>query len=114
MAAIVRSHTHFLKRDPLYNEEKPYSLRFTAPDGFPRANIKLDRHDLDVFDVRPKKDELSLESNGCFVWNFKSRMPYDDFDNEAKVREIYLVEVADGLRQRLGARQVQIFEHTVL
>ena len=97
----------------MYEEEKPYSLRFTAPDGFPRANIKLDRHDLHIHDIRSKKAGLSLEKDGCFVWNLHSRMRYDDFSDEAKVREVYLTEVADGLRARLGADRVQIFEHTV-
>ena len=112
-AGTIESYTHFLKRDPLYNIEKPYTLRYTAPNGFPRANIKLDRHNLSVRDIRPQKDELSLDRNGCFVWSFQTRMTYNDFDDKTKILDVYLSEVADRLRTELGAEKVQVFEHTV-
>lgn len=109
----IQTYTHFLKRDKLYNEEKPYSLRFTAPNGFPRANIKLDKHNINIVDVRANKEQLSLDQNGCFVWNLRSCLQYDDFDDRAKIQDVYLAEVADGLRDQLRAAKVQIFEHTV-
>ncbi|KAK3673346.1 hypothetical protein LTR78_006892 [Recurvomyces mirabilis] len=108
----VLTHTHFLQRDKLYDHEKPYSLRFTAPPGLARANIKLDKRDIIVNDIRPKKKSLSLESNGCFIWDFDTGLSYDDFDDKTKVKDVYLAEVAEGLRKKLGAEKVQIFEHT--
>ena len=113
MPGCVQSYTHFLQRDSLYNEEKPYSLRYTAPDGFPRANIKLDRHNILVEDCRARKHDLSIEKTGCFIWNFETRMSYDDFDDTNKIKSIYLTDVAEGLCGMLGASKVQIFEHTV-
>lgn len=109
----VQSYTHFLRRDKLYDGEKPYSLRFTPASGFPRANIMLDRREINIHDIRAEKDQLSCDSHGCFVWDFSSRMTYGDFDDKAKVRDVYLGEVADALRDRLGADKVQVFEHTV-
>ncbi|KAK5153117.1 hypothetical protein LTS14_007761 [Recurvomyces mirabilis] len=109
----VLTHTHFLQRDKLYDHEKPYSLRFTAPPGLARANIKLDKRDIIVNDIRPKKKSLSLESNGCFIWDFDTGLSYDDFDDKTKVKDVYLAEVAEGLRKKLGAEKVQIFEHTL-
>lgn len=112
-ANTLDSYTHFLKKDPLYDGEKPYSLRFTPPKDFAGANIKLERHKLRVRDVRDEKDELSLAKDGCVIWDFRSQMTYKDFDDDSKVREVYLTEVADALRNQLGAERVQIFEHTV-
>lgn len=87
------SHTHFLKRDALYEEEKPYSLRYTPPDGFPRSNITLERHEIAVHDIRPVIHERTFKKDGCAVMN--------------------LAEVADSLCKALDACNVQIFEHTV-
>ncbi|KAK0664428.1 hypothetical protein DIS24_g729 [Lasiodiplodia hormozganensis] len=111
--AEVWTHTHFLQRDPLYQEEKPYSLRYTPPEGFPRANIKLERHEIMVKDIRPDKDKLSFRKDGYCINDLRSRMKYGDWDEDSKVKEIYLREVADMLRKTLGACHVQIFEHTV-
>ncbi|OJD30644.1 methyltransferase [Diplodia corticola] len=111
--AAVQTYTHFLQRDALYAKEKPYSLRYTPPEGFPRANIKLERHNLTVRDVRPVKDELLFERDGCQIIDFNSRMKYDDWDDDANIKAVYLLEVADRLRSALGACHVQIFEHTV-
>lgn len=111
--AEVWTYTHFLQRDPLYQEEKPYSLRYTAPEGFPRANIKLERHEIMVQDIRPDKDKLSFRRDGWCINDLRSRMKYGDWDDDSKVKEIYLREVAGMLRKTLGACHVQIFEHTV-
>lgn len=112
MAAVVRSYTHFLKRDELYDTEKPFSLRFTPPEGFPRANIKLERHDIDIRDIRANSS-LRFEKDGATVVQFESKMTYEDYDNEDVVKDIYLKEVSNFLKQFLGAQHVQIFEHTV-
>ncbi|KAL0263693.1 hypothetical protein SLS55_002674 [Diplodia seriata] len=110
--AGVLSHTHFLQRDDLYIEEKPYSLRYTPPEGSSRANIKLELHEIRVRDVRPVKDKLSFETDGCAIVDLGSRMKYEDWDDDSQVKAVYLREVADLLRRVLGACHVQIFEHT--
>ena len=113
MATVVHTTTHFLKRDKLYDTEKPYSLRFTPPDGFPRANIKLDKHDIDIHDVRKNAKNLIFERDGATVLDFESRMTYEDYDNDGTVRKVLLKEVANHLKTFLAAQHVQIFEHTV-
>lgn len=107
------SHTHFLKRDALYEEEKPYSLRYTPPDGFPRSNITLERHEIAVHDIRPVIHERTFKKDGCAVMNLDSQMKYEDWDDEIKIKGVYLAEVADSLCKALDACNVQIFEHTV-
>lgn len=110
---MLNTHTHFLKRLPLYCEEKPYSLRYTPPSGFPRANIEVEQHEILVDDIRPHLASLSLAKDGCEVLPITSRMQYADFDDEETIKAVYLREVADLLCRRLGAQRVQIFEHTV-
>ncbi|KAL1638134.1 hypothetical protein SLS58_008971 [Diplodia intermedia] len=111
--AGVLSHAHFLQRDDLYTKEKPYSLRYTPPEGFPRANIRLERHDIRVRDVRAVKDELSFERDGCEIVHLSSQMKYADWDDDSTIKSVFLREVADHLRKALNAQHVQIFEHTV-
>ncbi|KAJ4385405.1 hypothetical protein N0V93_009833 [Gnomoniopsis smithogilvyi] len=110
---MLTTHTHFLKRLPLYYEEKPYSLRYTPPAGFPRANIEVERRDIQVEDIRPHVASLTLAQDGCELLPIVSRMRYADFDNDETIKAVYLREVADELCRRLGAQRVQVFEHTV-
>jgi hypothetical protein len=112
--ATVQSHTHFLARDPLYDAEKPYSLRFTAPEGFPRANIRLERHGITVRDVRADSKPVTLSEDGCMLLDdFTTQMTYSDYDDEDKIKAVYLRDVANRLKALLNAQHVQIFEHTV-
>lgn len=110
---MLNTRTPFFKRLPLYSEEKPYSLRYTPPSGFPRANIEVEQHKILVDDVRPHLASLSLAKYGCKILPIASRMQYADFDDEESIKAVYLREVADLLCQHLGAQRVQIFEHTV-
>lgn len=113
MTGVVHTNTHFLKRDELYNTEKPYSLRFTPSAGFPRSNIKLDKHDIDIHDIRGSQRSFNFEKDGIAILDFESKMLYEDYDDDAAVREVLLKEIANALKSFLGAQHVQIFEHIV-
>ncbi|KAL6715522.1 hypothetical protein ACLMJK_006483 [Lecanora helva] len=113
MTVTVHSYTHFLERHILYRTEKPYTLRFTPPQGFSRANIKLERHDIFIRDIRGVQQQPSYERDGVAIVALDTKMKYDDFDVEQKIKDVYLVEVVDLLKSVLQAQHVQIFEHTV-
>ncbi len=106
---------HFLARNDLYREEKPFSLRFEPEREFPNSNITMEKHeDITVEDIRGREQDFSIEQNGFTIMPFDSHMAYDDFDDERKVIDVYLKEVADRIRIFLGSTYVQIFEHTVI
>jgi hypothetical protein len=109
----VRSETHFLKRDELYNVDKPYSLRFTPPEAFPKANIKLEKHTIAITNIRTRAEPLSFSSCGFQLIPFHSLLPYAEFENDEAVKEVYLREAANLIRDFMRATKVQIFEHTV-
>ncbi len=111
----VITSMYFLQPQQLYRAEKPYSLRFVPPEGFPRSNIALEKHnDVEIRDIRPRVGELSFSKHGFKIMPVHSKMTYDDFDDEEKIVDTYLREVADALRDELGAKHVHIFEHTVV
>lgn len=112
MAETIHTTTHFLKRDPLYDTTKPYSLRFDAPEGFPRANIKLDERAIAVHDVR-QTGIPDFEKDGCTIIPFKAETSYKDFDDEEIVQRVFLKQVSNHLKKLLKAQHVQVFEHTV-
>jgi len=111
---MIETSMHFLQRSDLYSTVKPYSLRFEPPEGFERSNIKLERReDLKIEDARPIIKDFSLEKEGFKIVNMESKMAYDDFEDDTKLVQVYLSEIANTLRELLGAAHVQIFEHTV-
>jgi len=113
-AITLQTSMHFLKKQKKYKTEKPYSLRFVPPPGFPRSNIVLEKHDdIIIEDARPNVSRLSFEEHGFEIMPLNTSMSYKDFEVEDLIKEFYLREVADTLRDRLGAKHVHIFEHTV-
>lgn len=107
---------HFLAPLDLYKNEKPYSLRFEPDDtGLPKSNIKLERHD-DIYieDIRGREQEFSLSSDGFAIMNIHTSLTYAEFEEEPKITDVFLKEVADAVRDLTGAQHVQIFEHTVI
>ncbi|KAI4624820.1 uncharacterized protein J4E87_005301 [Alternaria ethzedia] len=112
--SMIETSMHFLQRSDLYSTVKPYSLRFEPPDGFERSNIKLERReDLKIEDARPNINNFTLEEQGFKIVNMESKMRYEQFEDDAKIVQVYLSEIADTIRELLGAAHVQIFEHTV-
>lgn len=103
----------FLARVPLYDEVKPYRLKFVPPSGLPESNIQVEQHDISIHDVRTLDRGLDLQKDGFAFLPFKSAMHYEDFDDDEKIKHVYLKELAQSLKTSLSASRVQIFEHLV-
>lgn len=104
----------FLSQDgSLYMEEKPYSLKFPPPDGLPKSNIQGYSHDEVIENVRGQEERFSIESHGFALVPLESVIKYDEYDDEEKIVELYLPQVAAMLKRMLKASRVQIFEHLV-
>ncbi|KAM7183027.1 hypothetical protein V8F33_013855 [Rhypophila sp. PSN 637] len=103
---VIEGHVHFLARSPIYELEKPYSLRFPPVSGLPQSNIDRENHAL-LFRNMRDLEGLSLERNGFDVLGFRGcSMGYADFEDDVKVRDVYLREVCLALKARLGATRV--------
>ena len=104
---------NFLAHDSLYDEEKPYLLKFDPPSGFPQSNYNIDTKQQLIQDIRGREKHFSITKNGFAIMSLHTELSYEDFDDDKKLREVYFPEVADALRKLLGAFRVQIFEHLV-
>lgn len=55
----------------------------------------------------------TLEENGFQVMDVESAMRYADFDDEERIRSIYLPEMEVALMKELGARHVHVMDFAV-
>jgi hypothetical protein len=110
---IVSSSINFLANDALFNDEKPFLLKFEPPPDFPRSNYKISAKTQDIQDIRGREHDYSIPKNGFSIISLQTKMSYEDFDDEARLREVYFKEVAEALQSSLGAFRVQVFEHLV-
>ncbi|KXS94833.1 hypothetical protein AC578_3668 [Pseudocercospora eumusae] len=119
MTNTITSRINFLARDPIYEHEKPYNLKFDPPKGQPYTNIKADTRDTCIEDIRGREQNFRMETQGFAVLSLEddgeegTTMAYEDFDDRTKCQDVYCKQVAEGLKRMLGASRVQIFEYVV-
>lgn len=63
--------------------------------------------------MRGHEEELSLEKNGSIVMELDAKMNVDEFGDREAIRQKYLPQVAEKLKERLGASRVQIHDYLV-
>ena len=111
--AVVETSLHFLTRDKLYENEKPYQLKYTPAKGIPTTNIRLEKKEsIKISSMRGQEGRLSFEKNGFTVLRMDDEIPYDTFSNSTSVQN-YLDMVGEQLKMRLGADKVQVYQYTV-
>lgn len=98
---------HYLKRGP----EKPVRYVDDPPPGVAQWNGIDDPRELRIEDARGREHEFSLDRNGFALAKAPSQVR--DFYSSDEVKSLYYREVEQLLRERLGARRVFIFDHTV-
>jgi hypothetical protein len=115
MGKDVIASFYFLPKDPLWEKEKPYTLKFQPAEKFPGTNgARVEVKEILVEDIRGRESSFSMDKNGFAVMKLENLgMTYDDFHDDSKVESVYLKNLAGGLKAFLGAKRVQIFDFVV-
>jgi hypothetical protein len=91
--------------------EKPRSLEYLAPPGVPQTTAAYREREVEIRDVRPLAETLSLEQEGFQLLTAPTRVT--DFDDEDAVRTEYYDEAIELLKSQTGATRVVVFDHTI-
>ncbi|KAF2110705.1 hypothetical protein BDV96DRAFT_635312 [Lophiotrema nucula] len=112
---MVQSTSYFLTRDPTWDKEKPYTLRFQPVEGLeiPRTNVLRETHDVEIHDLRSETDKFDIETQGFTVIEATSRLAYKDYFDELSIKRLFYPEIETAVKKLLGATWVRVFEHTV-
>ncbi len=105
-AAGVRASLNFIERQ----DSKPYFHSSALTGGDPQIFFATDPRTVQVADMRPVADALSLEREGFEL--LASPTAVDDLHDDAAVEDVYYPEVEALLRQRFGGGRVVIFDAT--
>lgn len=107
----VESELGFLARDALYDTVKPYSLRFTPPDGSPRHNLQSELTKVTIRDARPLNP--TIEKHGFTLTRVPTKMRNDDFREHDKIERVYAPELQAHLKSLFQARHVRVIDYVV-
>lgn len=98
----------FLKRDELYQSEKPYATDFPVDDieGARMTNHMFDTHPIIFYDAKMIKEPFALDRNGfCFIKAKTSLRAEDATPERTELMEQYTQEIADILKDRFPQYQ---------
>jgi len=111
MSSHLESELGFLSRDTKFDVIKPYSLRFTPPDDFPRHNLSIAKVKVTIHDARLLKP--TIEDNGFTITSFPTEMGYIDFNEHTKIEGVYAQELEGHLKTIFEAPHVRIIDYAV-
>lgn len=109
--ARVTASLFFLARLPLYDLEKPFTLRYDPGHGLAASNVKSEEHEVEVHNMR--LHELSYDACGFQYCKISSVMKYGDYAEERIIRQKHFPEVKACLKKALGASFVEIIDLAV-
>ncbi|KAF4552209.1 Hypothetical protein D9617_10g071890 [Elsinoe fawcettii] len=111
MPSKVKGELTFLGRSLLWEQEKPYRMRFALANGFPESNFIYETQEVAVKSLRDGLASLSLDTNGFEIHDFTSKLEYPDFEHYDKVRSSYIEEISDFVKSLRGASHVHALDH---
>jgi hypothetical protein len=102
----------YLDGDSMPADEKAFhsNVPFSTP-GARLTNLASAPRDVMVEDIRDRRAQFSLDQNGFQVLSHETE--FKDWYNGRTVAERYYQEMAEWLKQALGADEVFVFNHTV-
>ncbi|KAK1505716.1 methyltransferase CmcJ [Colletotrichum abscissum] len=91
--SCLTAQLHFLARNPKYEYEKPYTLRYipSPKDGLSQSNIDRVQHEVKFNDLRLRS--LDYSECGFTVTDCSSTLQYDDYADTDKIEKIHAPEV---------------------
>ncbi|KAK1456504.1 methyltransferase CmcJ [Colletotrichum cuscutae] len=111
--SCLTAQLHFLARNPKYEYEKPYTLRYipSPKDGLSQSNIDRVQHEVKFNDLRLRS--LDYSECGFTVTDCSSTLQYDDYADTDKIEKIHAPEVMVAVRLALGATSVDLLDYVV-
>ncbi|KAF4552207.1 Hypothetical protein D9617_10g071870 [Elsinoe fawcettii] len=88
--SLVSSELTFMSRDPRWEEEKPYSMRYAPSNDFPVTNFMSETHRVEIRSIRDMHPAPSLQTTGFEVHRLNLPMTRTDFDDYDTVRTTYI------------------------
>ena len=108
----VSGKVYFLTRSPIYDEVKPYTLRYRPEDGLPQTNVARTLHNIVFRDLRTQSN-LTYEKCGFKIANLQSSLTYEDYDDLNKVERVHQKEVTECVKATLKATLVEVLDYVV-
>ena len=109
--AEINTTIIYTKKDKLFEEEKPYYMRYRQP-GFPSTNIEPNQVEVGIRDLRGAPP-VTMEKEGFELLPSKSQMEYEDYFDDSMVTGTYFQELSRLLEQRFGATRTEFVRHNV-
>ena len=109
----VAANLTFMAHDPLHDTHKPYELLYNAGELPTGCNFDEMEHEVVIEDFRPLKGKLSLDREGFLLADLDSTMTYQDFFDEAALKDKYMSEVKALILNLFQARSVYFHECVV-
>ncbi len=88
--------------------EKPYFLSSALTGGAPEVHFKTEQHTVAIHDMR--HIEANVDREGFELMNHSSTL--ENFYDDQAITNVYNSEITNLLRNRFGASEVHIFDHT--
>ncbi|KAJ5702456.1 hypothetical protein N7488_010004 [Penicillium malachiteum] len=105
----VVAEIQYLSPDPLYDEERPYSIAAQPPPGVKRTNITQTGVRTHIHNARGRESEFSLYSTG-FEW-INHHLDYAIDSDQALDK--YMEEMGALLQQHMKASRVIVYDFVV-
>ncbi|CAN9437600.1 unnamed protein product [Alternaria alternata] len=110
---VLESSLYFFARRPEYATIKPYALRYQPDDDLPRTNFVAEKRRIKVHDIRKALSRLRFEECGFKIFHFEPSMSLLDYADPQKIRDIYLRELREKVKENLGASQVYVLDYAI-
>jgi len=110
----IEAEISFLSSDELYNNVKPYRMRYQPEDtNIPRTNIILERQKVKIHNMRNQIDQISYDICGFSIMQMASQMVYEDFSDPDKIKNIHLREICESVQNMMKASSVHVLAYEV-
>lgn len=104
----------YLVKDRQHLIEKPYEVRYDTKGVIPNTNMSNESKKVHIHDFRSRADAQSLHDFGFATAKIKNLLSPTEFDDEAKVEELYYPAVENLLWSQFpDASEIRVLEHFV-
>lgn len=110
----IESTMHYLENIPLYETEKPYTMRYLPEEDIPQSNFQKCEKPITAINMRRSDvGPFKFDECGFELIELHSKMSYDDFWDNEKIQKVYIQEVREAIKKAIGAKFVWVLDYAV-